>query len=516
MEIFKDIKTVSQAWERAFSALNLGLVLTDPSGIIQHANATAGKILGESSLAGKSFGPLLASALPSKKDVLGFVESACQESEKGEPAETQLEIEAPDRRVVQIKTFCLHVDRVEGSWPTFVIDVNKGAPQAESLYWESLEKLWESSRSSIEILRAIPSAIFICRIKKGGKLTVLDCNPAAEKLASRSLAQLQGMTLSDVWKHEDEKAFMKQVADGNQSGKPFTFEDLHVNAEGIIDKAYKIQIFFMPNDRAGVLFDDITKQKQAERVLEDEIAKLKEIDELKDNFIAVTSHELKTPLVSTCGAAEFLLTNYTTSLGTDELKFVEMINRGATRLKALVDSLLDMSQIQTGQIELVCKDDDFVAVLNRVAKDQEYILETRNQELAIEAPPSLVFPFDAGRIEQVLTNIITNAIKNTQQGGRIEVRVAKSDTGREVVISIKDNGVGITDEEKAKLFTRFGKISRDGVKLDLNIQGTGLGLFITKEIVERHGGRIWAESAGRYKGSKFTFVLPVHPPGKKA
>ncbi len=515
MEIFKDSKTSGQAWERTFSALNLGLIVTDFSGIIQHANAAAGKMFGDVSIVGKNLGALLVSTLPSKRNLLSFVESACQESQKGEMAETQIDVETPDRRVAQIKSFCLHVDGIEGAWPAFIIDVSSGARQAESLYWESLEKLWESSRSSIEILRAIPSAIYICKIKKGGKLTILDCNPAAEKLASKSLAQLQGTPLVDIWEHGSEKAFLKQVTDGNQSGKPFTFEDLHLKDDGSIKAAYKIQVFFMPNDRAGVLFDDITKQKQAERVLEDEIAKLKEIDEMKNNFIAVTSHELKTPLVSTCGAAEFLLSNYSQSLGKEELKFVEMINRGATRLKLLVNSLLDMSRIQTGQIELAVKDDDFVVVLNRVAKDQTYLLETRNQTLVIDAPATLVFTFDSGRIEQVLTNLITNAMKNTQPGGQIEVRVSKNDNAKEVLTSVVDNGVGITKEEKEKLFTRFGKISREGVKLDLNIQGTGLGLFITKEIIERHGGRIWVESEGRYKGSKFSFVLPLAQPGKK-
>ncbi|MEX2684010.1 MAG: ATP-binding protein [Candidatus Sigynarchaeota archaeon] len=516
MEIFKDSKSSSQVWERAFLALDLGFVVTDYSGTIQYANAVAGKILGEENLLGKNVGALLTSALPSKKNINGFVESVCQESQSGEAREAKLEIEAMDRRIVKIKAFYLHVDGIPGYWPAFIIDVSNQALPAESLYWESLEKLWDSSKSSIEILRAIPSAIFICKIKRGGKLTVLDCNPAAEKLAGKSLAQLQGIPLMDFWKHEDEKNIMRQVVEGSQSGKPFTFENLHVKENGAIEKAYKIQVFFMLNDRAGVILDDITKQKQAEKILEDEIAKLKEIDELKNNFIAVTSHELKTPLVSMCGAVEFLLTNYKASLGSDELKFVEMINRGATRLKSLVNSLLDISQIQTGKIELVSKDDDFVMVLNRVVKEQEYLLESRNQNLVITAPPSLVFPFDTARIEQVLTNLITNAIKNTQPGGRIEVHVSKDDLSKEITTSVIDNGVGITNEEKEKLFTRFGKINREGVKLDLDIQGTGLGLFITKEIIERHGGRIWVESEGRYKGSKFTFVLPLEQKRKNA
>jgi signal transduction histidine kinase len=515
MQLFQDSKVKDQAWERVFSSLNLGLLVTDLAGVIQHANATAERMLNvpAGSVTGKDIGVVLAQALPSKKNIMAFVDNACQESQKAESVDTQLDLETLDRKTAQIKSFCLRVDGTNGVWPAFIIDVSGAARQAENLYWESLEKLWETSRSSIEILRAIPSAIFICKIKKGGKLTILDCNPAAEKFANKTLAQLQGTPIVDVWAHGGEKGFQKQIVDGNLSGKPFTFEDLHVKPDGTIDAAFKIQAFFMPNDRVGVLFDDITTQKRAEKVLADEIVKLKEIDELKDNFIAITSHELKTPLVSTCGAAEFLLSNYRTTLGKDELKFVEMINRGATRLKLLVNSLLDMSRIQTGQIELAIKEDDFIVLLNRVAKDQAYMLETRNQTLELKAPSTLVFSFDPGRIEQVLTNLASNAIKNTQISGHIEMQVTTNE--KEIWVSVVDDGVGITTEEKEKLFTRFGKMSREGVKLDLNIQGTGLGLFITKEIVERHGGRIWAESEGRYKGSKFTFVLPLHPDVKK-
>ena len=110
-------------------------------------------------------------------------------------------------------------------------------------------------------------------------------------------------------------------------------------------------------------------------------------------------------------------------------------------------------------------------------------------------------------IEQVFLNLIINAIKNTQPGGAITIQV--NTRPNRVEVAIKDTGVGITPEEFKTLFTRFGRFDRDHLKLDIPDDGTGLGLFISKEIVELHGGRMWAESRGRNKGSTFYFTIPT-------
>nr|MDO8113021.1 ATP-binding protein [Candidatus Sigynarchaeota archaeon] len=513
MEFLKNEKTASQAWDKMFALLNVAIIITDTKGTIKYANNLAEKMLGvpKQELPGMVLGKVIENALSSSKknhNITTFIDNACQEASTPEPREHQVDIETMDHKAVQIRSYCLKIDETGDSLPVFIIDSTAPAMQAESLYWESLEKLWESSRGSIEILRSIPSAIFITKIKRGGKLAIVDCNPAAERMGKKALADLQGTSIDAIWAHASEKTVIKQILEGNETGTPFTLEYID-EKDNVLQKAYKVQIFFMPNDRVGVIFDDITNQKKAEKLLEEENIKLKELDTIKNNFIAITSHELKTPLVSTCGASEFLLNNYRNSLGKEELKFVEMINRGANRLKQLVNSLLDMSRLQSGQIELSLKEDDLVGILKHVVEDQAYMLQLRNQQIVLDTPERLVFRFDPARGEQILTNLITNAIKNTQQGGKIEVRIASDD--KEVMISVVDNGVGITKDEMDKLFTRFGKISREGVKLDLNIQGTGLGLYITREIVTLHNGRIWAESEGRYKGAKFIVVLPLKP-----
>lgn len=521
MEIFKDRVAASQAWEKIISTITLGVIITDPTGSIVYANQAAGTLIGSDDLAGKDLPSLFTDLTPSsKKDLQAFIEKSCEEAPGGTPSETQIAVETSDCRLIKIRSSCVKLGADQEAFPSFILEASipavpitqkKGKAskedQSQSIFWESLEKLWESSRTSIEILRSIPSAIYICKIKKGGKLSIIDCNPAAEKMGRKVLAQLQGIMLDAIWSHAADKSFMKQIINGNRTSKPFVFEEIH-EKDGEFQMAFKVQTFFMPNDRAGVIFDDISSQKKAERLLEEENLRLKELDVMKNNFIAITSHELKTPLVSTCGATEFLLANYEKlQHGPEELKFIEMINRGAIRLKQLVLSLLDMSRLQTGKIELNMADEDLVVVIWRVIDDQAYMLETRNQEMVVDVPDTFVFMFDPPRVEQILTNLISNAIKNTQPGGHIKVSVVQKDD--EAWISVSDDGVGITKEEMEKLFTQFGKINRDGVNMDLNIQGTGLGLYIAREIVTRLGGRIWAESKGRFKGATFTVVLPV-------
>ena len=116
--------------------------------------------------------------------------------------------------------------------------------------------------------------------------------------------------------------------------------------------------------------------------------------------------------------------------------------------------------------------------------------------------------FDKERIYEVLSNLLINAIKYTPIGGEIKIESEIKDNN--YIISVKDNGIGLTEYEKKQLFQQFGKIERYGQGWDVGIEGTGLGLYISKEIIELHGGNIWAESEGRNKGSRFSFSLPIN------
>jgi len=135
------------------------------------------------------------------------------------------------------------------------------------------------------------------------------------------------------------------------------------------------------------------------------------------------------------------------------------------------------------------------------------LAKLRNHTINLTLPDKLITSFEPEQMHQVISNLINNAIKYTPPEGTIEIESEVED--KMIIISIKDSGIGLTEEEKERLFTQFGKIERYGQGLDIISDGSGLGLYISKKIVELHGGKIWVESEGRNKGSTFYFTLPI-------
>ena len=252
---------------------------------------------------------------------------------------------------------------------------------------------------------------------------------------------------------------------------------------------------------------DITQRKKAELLIEEENLKLKALDRIRKDLISRVSHELKTPLIPICGGAELLLYAYEDQLGTETLDIIKLIEKGGNRLKELVEKLLDISRIEFNKLELDKKEINLSDLIKDCINSLKYTVDARKINLQINVPETLTIKVDDIRVEQVITNLLTNAIKNTPPNGIIEINL---ETYLNLAIfSIKDTGVGLTDEEMKNLFTRFGKIERYGEDMDyIDIQGSGLGLYISKQIVDLHGGKIWADSDGRHKGSTFTVRLP--------
>ncbi|MFX0140978.1 MAG: sensor histidine kinase, partial [Candidatus Hodarchaeota archaeon] len=243
-------------------------------------------------------------------------------------------------------------------------------------------------------------------------------------------------------------------------------------------------------------------------LIEEEILKLKELDQIRKDLISRVSHELKTPLVSVCGAAELLLDSFLEEFKDDTKELIEMIDKGGKRLKYLVDNLVDITRIEYKKFELEKDTNDINQLVRDCVREMMYIIKKRELNLELELLDGLFLEIDKIRIEQVLLNLLSNAIKNTPPNGKITVKSLKKNNNVEV--SITDTGIGLTKEEMDKLFTRFGKIERYGNGLEyIDIQGTGLGLYISKEIIDLHEGQIWAESEGRDKGSIFTIRIPI-------
>ncbi|MFX1495146.1 MAG: PAS domain S-box protein [Promethearchaeota archaeon] len=257
------------------------------------------------------------------------------------------------------------------------------------------------------------------------------------------------------------------------------------------------------------IFNDITPQKEADILIKEEIKKLKELDTIRKNLISRVSHELKTPLVSISGGSELLLTLYKDKFGVEQLEIIELIEKGGKRLRHLVDNLIDITRVDYNKLQLSKKPTNLSKIIKDCVKELDYWIKERKLNLTISTPKNLELKIDQIRIEQVIINLLSNAIKNTPPDGEIGISLNKN--GNWVEFRISDTGIGLTLEEIHMLFTRFGKIERYGSGYEyVDIQGTGLGLFISKEIIDLHEGEIRAESAGRNKGSTFIVKLPIN------
>lgn len=233
---------------------------------------------------------------------------------------------------------------------------------------------------------------------------------------------------------------------------------------------------------------------------------LNEINKFKTELLSRTSHELKTPLVSIKGFTELLLTLHKSRLDSNIISILEEIKDGSKRLENIINLLIQSSKLDKGQIDLSVSKEDLIYIIKKCVKELQGLSKLRNQSISFKIHDSLKTNFDKERIHEVISNLLVNAIKFTPPGGDIIIQSEVKDDY--YVISIKDNGIGLTKAEKNQIFEQFGKIERYGQGWDIDIKGTGLGLYNSKKIVELHGGKIWAESEGRNKGSTFYFSIP--------
>jgi PAS domain S-box-containing protein len=245
---------------------------------------------------------------------------------------------------------------------------------------------------------------------------------------------------------------------------------------------------------------DITEKKQVEQ-------KLKEINKLKSEFLRRASHELKTPLISIKGFSDLILALHKDQINPDVISKLNEINRGCERLQNIINNLLATSRLESPDIKPKVQREDLTFLIKYCVHELQSLAQTRNQIINLDIFDGQYALFEKEEIHDVISNLLTNAIKYTPPNGRIDLRT-EIKNGL-IIISIKDDGIGFTEDEKSKIFKQFGKIERYGQGLDLGIDGTGLGLYISKRIVESHGGTIWMDSEGKNKGSTFCFSLPL-------
>ncbi len=256
-------------------------------------------------------------------------------------------------------------------------------------------------------------------------------------------------------------------------------------------------IFDANNDVAGTvhIIKDVSERKKSEEALCDAAA-------LKTHFTSMVSHELRTPLTAIKEGIAIVLDETAGALNNEQKDFLEISKRNVDRLARLINDILDYQKLETGKFEFEVKENDMNEVIKEVGKTMISVAKNKGLNIILTLEDGLSkFKFDRDKITQVLTNLISNAIKFTEKGS---ITVVSGKSGDTVQIAVKDTGPGIKAEDLPRLFRAFEQLEKGK---DRRTGGTGLGLTISKEIIDKHGGAIWAESEYG-KGTTFYFTLP--------
>jgi signal transduction histidine kinase len=260
-----------------------------------------------------------------------------------------------------------------------------------------------------------------------------------------------------------------------------------------------------------LLAQELAERLRVEKELVSAKEEADEANRAKSDFISLVSHELKVPMTSIHGYAELLKGGAAGELNDHQVRFLDSIRNSVDQMTRLVSDLADISRIEAGRLALDIDRISVSMLFDQVVSSNMAAVSEKEQELIVELPEDLpVVQGDHMRLVQILNNLVSNANKYTPEKGSIVIRAVSVDgangSDRPMVqITVEDNGLGIHPDEQEKIFSKFFRAEDDQVRLE---SGTGLGLNITRYLVELHQGRIWFESGYR-EGTRFHFTLPV-------
>ncbi len=286
---------------------------------------------------------------------------------------------------------------------------------------------------------------------------------------------------------------------------PMTYKDRVI---GVVQALNKKQLPWTQDDRhyleilssqAAVAIEGAQLVMELRRANED----LKEVDKLKNDFIAIASHELRTPLGVIMGYASFLQEE--TVSDPEAAEHANKVMESALKLRQIIEDMVNLRYLKQNQQDLMRERKTIAQVLEEIEKVTIQMINVNHHDFKVVLPDQMpVVSVDIKRLSMAVNNLVNNAVSFTPPGGGITIK-AEADRSN-VIVSVSDTGVGLEQDQLSKIFTEFYQVED---YMTRHHGGLGIGLSITRAIVEAHGGRIWAESAGKGKGSSFKFTLPI-------
>jgi signal transduction histidine kinase len=383
--------------------------------------------------------------------------------------------------------------------------------QVEQQYWRryEMQQLQEKAVSqSTAILQSLSDGVIVCD-QNGAVITV---NLAAEKILDRPIDELVTWNLGDL---------LRRLLGRRVSELPL--DDLLAHPWDERARPRTLSTTFQLGPRTiSVTLDPVISTKEellgAVAVFRDRTREV-ESDRLKTEFIGTVSHELRTPMTSIKGFTQLLVMGNLGPVNETQREFLNIIQSNAERMIAIINDLLDITKIETGSVELEIRPIHVAETLSKVLLDLQTKVHERQQTLTLSLPAGLpLVRADAHRFNQILFNLVSNAVKYTPRGGSItiEAREVTAEAvpederdglrpGRYIQIDVRDTGVGIAPDDVPRIWERFYRTENP---LKVEAGGTGLGLSLVKPLVRLLGGRIWVESQINV-GSTFSFVLPA-------
>ncbi|TFG05523.1 MAG: PAS domain S-box protein, partial [Promethearchaeota archaeon] len=492
------LKNSEKKYRHLFENSSYGIILFDLQGNVIDCNKIIEKIFithNKEEFIGKNILGFVKLKNDEKVDIVkNMFKNVADEKKAQEIVELELIRRSGDKFWILIHTSLLKIEN-QIVIQSIIQDIteNKKAEQALKESEEKYRTLFEEANDAIYLLE---------------ESRIIECNEKTLRMFGfENKYEIIGLP---IWKlspptqpdGSSSKAMAIKIRKETKDGKSKRFYWKHLKKNGIPFDA-EVSLSPVPYGNkiiSQAIVRDITKIKEIER-------ELRNLNKLKSELLTRMSHELKTPMMAIKGYVELLLLKNKEQLNKNAMFLIEEIKKGAIRLEELIEAILKTADLETGSMELNKSKNDLSSLIKRCVKELEAFTKLRNHHVSKLIQEDIYTNFDHDQMHHVINNLLVNAIKYTPPNGNIEIRTETKQN--EIIISIEDSGIGFTEDEINQVFKKFGKIERFGQGYDVVTEGSGLGLYISKKIVELHGGKIWFKSEGRNKGTIFYFSLPL-------